>query len=384
MEEFEHYITVGKERLRCGYTTGTCAAAAARGAAELLLAGNAMDTLQLETPAGIVVPLQLLKHEQGDGWAQCAVRKFSGDDPDVTNGILVFARVEYSDVPGVAIDGGLGVGRVTREGLDQPVGAAAINSVPRRMIEQQVREALADAAAAAGNRPAGLLVTISIPEGEAVAKRTFNPKLGIVGGISVIGTSGIVKPMSEEALIESIRLEIRMRAAEGRTQLLLAPGNYGIDFAHDDLLLDTEPAVQCSNFIGAALDEIAQCGFAQVLLVGHIGKMVKVGAGIFNTHSHTADARMETLAALAACEGASQQVACAIMGCVTTDAALDVLDEAGLLQLVMDALIARIETHVNGRTGAQTRVEVVMFTKGRGLLAQTAGAEALVESLRGA
>lgn len=377
MAEFEYYITVGKERLRCGYTTGTCAAAAARGAAELLLHGTVLDTLQLETPAGIVVPLQLLRYECGDGWAQCAVRKFSGDDPDVTNGILVFARVEFSETPGITIDGGLGVGRVTREGLDQPVGAAAINSVPRRMIEQQVRETLGQS-----DCECGLLVVISIPEGEALAQRTFNPKLGIEGGISVIGTSGIVKPMSEEALIESIRLEIRMRRAEGRTRLLLAPGNYGIDFAHDELGLDVEPAVQCSNFLGAALDEIAQEGFEQVLLVGHIGKLVKVAAGIFYTHSHTADARMETMAAHAACAGASQQVVQQIMACVTTDAALDVLDGAGLLAPVMEALIARIDTHVNGRTGVGTRVEVVMFTKGRGLLAQTDGAQAFAKSFR--
>ena len=226
MSDFEHYISVGRERLRCGYTTGTCAAAAARGAAELLLTGQLPPAVRIDTPAGIPVEAELLEPSSGSDWAACAVRKDGGDDPDATHGTLIFARVERSATPGVTIDGGEGVGRVTKPGLDQPVGAAAINHVPRQMIEQQ-----ASAAMAANGCDGGLRVVISAPEGERLAQKTFNPRLGIVGGISILGTSGIVRPMSEAALIDSLRLEQDMLAAAGATDIVVTPGNYGETFA---------------------------------------------------------------------------------------------------------------------------------------------------------
>ena len=142
MAKLEHYIDVGDRKLRCGYTTGTCAAAAVRGAAELLLTGRRLSAVRVDTPAGIPVEAELLELSAGPGWAACAVRKDGGDDPDITDGALIFARVERTGVPGVEIDGGEGVGRVTRPGLDQPVGAAAINSTPRRMIRAQAQAAL--------------------------------------------------------------------------------------------------------------------------------------------------------------------------------------------------------------------------------------------------
>ena len=199
MAKLEEYISVGQKRLRCGYTTGTCAAAASRGAAELLVNGTALSAVSVDTPAGIRVTVDLEEMTWGDGWAQCAVRKDGGDDYDVTDGALVFSRVEWADEPGIFIDGGVGVGRVTREGLDQPVGAAAINSTPRRMITEQLQEVLSGAAQAAASTEAerGLKAVISIPVGVELAAKTFNPRLGIEGGISVLGPGGIVKPMSE-------------------------------------------------------------------------------------------------------------------------------------------------------------------------------------------
>lgn len=367
MSGLDRYITVGSKQLRCGYTTGACAAAAARGAADLLLAGLLPGAVHMELPAGVVAELELLDSSQGDGWAQCAVRKDAGDDPDVTDGLLVYARVERSSEPGVRICGGEGVGRVTRPGLDQPVGEAAINSVPRAMIAEQV-QAAADAVGSASEL--GFLVTVSVPGGAEVAQRTFNPRLGIEGGISIIGTTGIVRPMSEEAIVESVRLEMRQRHAEGLRHLVLVPGNYGLDFA-EGLGVDLGRVVQCSNYIGEAVDFAVQLGFESLLVVGHIGKMAKVAAGVMNTHSRVADARMETIAAHAALSGASRDVVACVMDAVTTDAALDVLAAAGLLDAAMSSLVQRVGFHLRKRAGNDLPVEAIVFSKVRGLLGQT-------------
>ena len=384
MAKLERYIDVGAKRLRCGYTTGTCAAAASRAAAHFLAQGEALSAVELQVPAGFSLRLDIEELTSGDGWAQCAVRKDGGDDIDVTDGALIFARVAWSDEPGVQIDGGIGVGRVTRPGLDQPVGNAAINSVPRAMIAQQVQEeldALPAETAAGPSDPihCGMCVTVFVPDGEALAARTFNPNLGIVGGISIIGTSGIVKPMSEDALIESIMVELRMRAAEGVRHLLVAPGNYGIDFARDELKLRVDEVVQCSNYVGATLDGIVRSGFETALFVGHIGKMVKVAAGIMNTHSHVADARLETLAAHAACAGAPCDVVKRVMAAATTDAALDILVENGLLEPVMASLVERVGYHLNARTKGAVRIEAVVFSKVHGFLGATEGAQELMK-----
>ena len=334
MKQLEEYINVGTKRMRCGYTTGTCAAAAARAAAELLLCGELVPAVTVSTPAGIDVIVEVEEHDSGNGWAQCAVQKDSGDDPDVTNGAVVYARVEFCDKPGITIDGGVGVGRVTREGLDQPVGAAAINSTPRRMIAEQVENVLEEAPAF----EKGLLVTISIPAGVELAAKTFNPRLGIEGGISVLGTGGIVRPMSEDALISSIELEMKTLRARGVVDLLVVPGNYGRDFACGQLELDMDQAVSCSNYFGATLDAAVVLGFERMLIVGHIGKMAKVAGGIMNTHSRVADCRVEVLAANAALVGASQEVVANIMEAATTDAALDALIACGLAEATMASL----------------------------------------------
>ena len=379
MHRLEKYITVGAKRMRCGYTTGTCAAAATRAAAELLFNEKRIPLVRISVPAGIEVDVDIESYETCDGYAECSVRKDSGDDPDVTDGALVFARVEYTDEPGVHIEGGLGVGRVTREGLDQPVGNAAINSVPRKMIAAQIEEAMG-ACGDCCDEARGVLVTISIPAGVELAKRTFNPRLGIEDGISVLGTSGIVRPMSEEALIASIELECSMLHARGVRDLLVCPGNYGKDYARDMLGLDIENCVQCSNYIGATLDCVVAMGFASVLIVGHIGKMVKVASGAMNTHSRVSDARLETFAAHAAACGGSGELAVSILECATTDAALDMLDEAGLLEPVMASVMEKLEMRLRHRIGEDVRVEAVVFSNARGMLGMTDGAGELLEA----
>lgn len=374
MRQLNEYISVGAKRMRCGYTTGTCAAGATRAAAEYLLAENEIVAVEVETPSGIKVTLDIEELQAGDDWASCAVQKDAGDDPDVTDGALVYARVSLTEAAGIKIDGGLGVGRVTKPGLDQPVGEAAINSVPRKMIAAQLREA-ADRHAYQG----GFEVVISIPSGVDLAEKTFNPKLGIEGGISVLGTSGIVRPMSEDALVASLELEMSQYRAEGAEHLLLAPGNYGRDFAREELELDTSHCVQCSNYIGKAMDAAVRMGFKTVLIVGHIGKLVKVSAGIMNTHSHVADARSETIAAHAALQGATRCTVAQIMESVTTDDMLDHLDEAELKDAVCKSIMTKLTQQLNAHSADSTRIEAIMFSKVHGLLGATPNAEELVE-----
>ena len=379
MAKLELYIPVGRQKLRCGYTTGTCAAAAAAGAAARLLTGETLPAVRITTPAGVTVEAELLQHAAGEGWAACAVRKDGGDDPDVTDGALIFARVERTDTPGIIIDGGQGVGRVTLPGLDQPVGAAAINSTPRRMIAEQL-----ESAAAKAGYTGGLRAVISVPEGEALAKRTFNPRLGIVGGISILGTSGIVKPMSEAALLDSLYLEMDQQRAAGVEDLLLTPGNYGESFAGEVLGLNLHRWCMCSNYLGAAIDHAAGAGFRSVLVVGHLGKLIKAAAGCMNTHSKTADARRETLTAHAALAGADRALLRALFDSPTTDAGVELLKQAGLLGPVMASIGEALDGQLKRRAGEGLTIEALFFSNQYGILGKTPGAERLLALHRAA
>ena len=365
--------------LRCGYTTGSCAAGAARAAAQMLLTGKPVDSVELDTPKGIRLTLDILDPVIGETRVSCAVRKDSGDDPDVTAGMLVYAAAERID-SGITIDGGEGVGRVTKPGLDQPVGAAAINSTPRRMITENVAQVCT-----ACGYGGGIAVTISIPAGRELALRTFNPRMGIEGGLSVLGTSGIVEPMSNQALVDTIALELRQLAAKGSHRLLLTPGNYGRDFAADKLGLSLEECVSCSNFIGDAIDAAVECGFQEILLVGHIGKLVKLGIGQTNTHSSAGDGRMETLVTCALLCGAELPLLRDIAGCVTTDAALKILQDAGLKGAVCALLGQRIEATLQRRVPPQIEIGYVLFTNREdlgGLLQKSDNAERLMNNWR--
>lgn len=365
---------VNNKVLRRGHTTGTCAAAATKASA-LALLGDVPDTVSIATPKGIVLELKVEDMKVEGCKARCAVRKDGGDDIDATHGILVYSEVSLTN-EGIEIDGGLGVGRVTRKGLDQPPGNAAINRVPRSMI----KEALEDVASSKGYS-GGFNVVISVPEGVDVASRTFNPRLGIEGGISILGTSGIVEPMSETALIDTIRAEMSMRVAEGDKVLLVVPGNYGKDFSDGIEGIDSDIAVKCSNFVGEMLDFAVQSN-VDVVLVSNLGKIVKVAGGIMNTHSRNADARMEILAADAAVAGASLDCVKKVMGCISTDDALDVINEENLIPEVSRILLEKIEYHMNHRTGGKIRVGAVMFSSVYGLLGKTSLADELLEEVR--
>lgn len=375
----EFMRNVNGKLLRCGYTTGSCAAAAAKAAGIMLLGGAPVKRVSIRTPKDIALTLDVLDIRLSDYFASCAVRKDSGDDPDVTNGALVYVRVEKSP-DGICIDGGEGVGRVTRPGLDQPVGAAAINSTPREMIAKELLETAEEY-----GYEGGFSILVSIPGGEELAKRTFNPRLGIEGGISVIGTTGIVEPMSNQAMADTVRLELSQLRAAGAREVLLNPGNYAEAFARESLGLSMDGHVTCSNFIGDAIDSAAELGFTRILLVGHIGKLVKLGLGITNTHSAFGDGRMETLLACALEAGAELSLLKGISHSVTTDAALKLIWEAGLLEKTMAELGKRIDACLNRRVPEDVAIGFLCFTNSRplcGVLTKSANAYELMELWR--
>lgn len=373
----DRYVYKNNKKMRMGYTTGSCAAAAAKAAAWMLLGGSAVPEVELMTPKGIALRLEVLDAALTEGGASCAIRKDAGDDPDVTDGLKIYADVTKTKGAGIEIDGGEGVGRVTRFGLEQPVGAAAINKIPRQMIQEGVEEICRRF-----DYEGGLSVTIRIPGGEDLAAKTFNPRLGIVGGISVLGTSGIVEPMSEEALIETVRVEIRMQLAQGREYLVLVPGNYGLDYLNTFHPMLLKTAVKYSNFLGEAIDAAVEYGAKGILLAGHIGKLVKLAGGIMNTHSRNADSRMEILTAHAAVLGADRETAEALMNCITTDEALAVLKEKGLLEGVMERLLERMEFYVDHRSGHRLEKGILIFSQSEGTLGESADTRRILECVR--
>ena len=473
-----YYTLKNGKRLQMGYTTGTCAAAAAKAAAILLLTRRALkttftqpgvtpgqtepsrrapeaafsqpaaspgqteltrrapETVSIMTPKGILLNLEILEPALDGETASCAIRKYSGDDPDVTDGILIYASARLRREPGVVVNGGIGIGRVTKPGLKQPVGAAAINPVPLDMIRCAAREVLEEF-----GETSGLDILIYAPEGTEIAKKTFNPRLGIEGGISILGTSGIVEPMSEAALLESIELELRQKYALGCRRLILTPGNIGADFlkslcpsaenalvkrsddsadspdmdagagflknpcpsaenalvkcSDDDadtpgmaagvnfLKIVENALVKCSNYIGDTLDMAANVGFPEVLLVGHIGKLVKLSGGILNTHSRVADGRAELMAACALRAGCSGDTAREILGCLTTDEMLRVLKEENLLENTMEVLGERIDFYLKNRAAGRLTAAAIVFAEPFGILCATGPAAAWLEEWKG-
>lgn len=376
------YIYVGQQKLRRGYTTGTCAAAAAQIAAKRLFGNVTVSCARLTVPKGLMLNIPAESVSYGENWAEASVKKDSGDDPDVTNGIEVFVKVEPTTYPGITICGGEGVGKVTKPGLEMPIGEAAINSTPRKMIREQIESIRQQYPEWEST---GILVTVRIPEGVKIAQKTYNPRLGIEGGISVLGTSGIVEPMSEKALIDSIRLELSILQKAGYRRILITPGNYGKAFLDSGELLQLAPladqAVKCSNFVGDTLDLCVQMGFEEVLLVGHIGKFSKLAAGIMNTHSRYADGRLEVFAAHAALCGAKQETVCKLMESVTTDEAIACLDEEGIRKSVLDSMLKKIEQHVQVRAGETMKTGEIIFSNAYGYLGQTSNSSQIMERL---
>lgn len=358
--------------MRHGFTTGSCAAAAAKAAAYMLLSGKEKREITIETPKGIPYTTKLQGIQRTETFVECAVEKDGGDDPDITTGTWIYAKVWYGDKKQqeIWIDGGRGVGRVTKPGLDQPIGNAAINSVPRKMIEKEVREIckLLD-------YQGSLQIEIAVPRGEELAKQTFNPRLGIVGGISILGTSGVVEPMSSQAILDTIRVELRQRRELGDTSVVISPGNYGQDFMKRTYGYDLEQSVKCSNFIGHTMDMAVELGFKKVLLVGHVGKLVKVAGGIMNTHSREADCRIELLAAYAVMAGMESKEIRNMMECVTTEEAVKHLKNCGKSQEIMRKIVEKICYYLEKRANGNIKVDCIIYTNEMGELAKSEEAE---------
>lgn len=395
--------------MRQGFTTGSCAAAAAKAAAYMLLTGKRKEQIEIMTPKGILYRPQIVDIVRSERQVSCGVVKDGGDDPDVTTGAVVCARVSIREIvageelcgdfgsrseaggpqgkeggpqdrerlpqnreclPQIFIDGGIGVGRVTRPGLDQPVGNAAINHVPRQMIADEVLEVcrLTD-------YHGGLDVEIYVPDGEMLAGQTFNPRLGIVGGISILGTTGIVEPMSSRALLETIQVELKQRRAEGYTYVAVSPGNYGLDFMKKTYGYDLDRSVKCSNYIGDTIDMAVELGYEKLLLTGHIGKLIKVAGGIMNTHSREADCRMELLTAFAIREGVDAGTAAGILSALTTEEALQLLERTGKLKEIMAYAMERIVFYLNKRAKGKLKIDCIMYATEYGELAKSEEAD---------
>jgi len=322
---------------RKGYTTGSCATAAAKVAALMVLRQQVINQVSIVTPSGVTLRLNVEQPLICGQQASAAIRKDGGDDVDATHGMLIFAQVTLNDSGSISIVGGEGVGTVTRKGIGLPVGSSAINRTPLHTIEEAVREVIGP--------ERGAEIVIFAPEGEERAQKTYNGRLGILGGISIIGTTGIVTPMSEESWKRSLALELEMKRAQGMTSVILVPGNHGERFVQEQMQLNGDRVVTMSNFVGYMLQEAQRLGFHRIVLVGHLGKLIKVAAGIFHTHSHIADGRMETLVTRLALMGAPRELLQAVFECSTTEAAMELIEQQGWQAVYNDiaqAICARI------------------------------------------
>ncbi|GFN34807.1 cobalt-precorrin-5B (C(1))-methyltransferase CbiD [Tepidimicrobium xylanilyticum] len=323
--KLDMYVIKDGKRLRCGYTTGSCAAAASKAAVFMLETGKIPKYVEIDTPAGVKLKLEISDPRIEKGKASCSVIKDSGDDPDVTDGIKIYAQVEKREDAEIFIDGGTGIGRITRKGLFGKVGEAAINPVPKRMIKEEIRKI----------SPKGYNVLIYAPQGEDIGKRTYNENIGIKGGISIIGTKGIVYPMSQEALIKTIYMEVdAVEDKYGKEKIVLVPGNYGEKLAKSLGLKGG--IVKVSNFIGDSILYIYSKGFKSMTLVGHIGKFAKLSIGIFNTHSSVSDARMEAFIYYLSLKGAPKSLLESVNNCLTAEEGLNLCIEAGYGSIVED------------------------------------------------
>lgn len=346
------------KKLREGFTTGSCAAACALASCIWQKEGECPSRVEIVVPEGRIYAPAII---EGEAYT-CGVIKDSGDDPDITKGCEVRAEVLLHATDGpVRFIAGEGVGTITLPGLKLPVGEPAINPVPRQMIENAVRSVYPTQ---------GADVTISIPEGTQLAAKTFNPRLGVVGGLSVLGTTGIVRPMSEDALTESIHLEMSMYRAQGRQQLALVFGSQG-EHALKALYPQMD-CVQMSNFVGFSLDAAADLGFTRILLAGQPGKLVKVAGGSMQTHSRYGDGRRETLIAHLSLMGAPRSLLKKVECGITLDGAIVPVIEAGYKE-VFDRLCRATSSYCTARVRQALRVDALMLDGNGAILGQWEG-----------
>lgn len=356
MSELDLFVIKEGKSLRCGYTTGSCATAAAKASAIMLETGEKINYVEIDTPANIRLKLEVQNQVITKEFASASIIKDAGDDPDNTDGIEIYAKVCKRDDGRIIIDGGQGIGRITRKGLFGEIGEAAINPVPREMIHKEIKEI--------SNH--GYDVLIFAPQGEIIAKKTFNSYIGIVGGISIIGSKGIVYPMSEEALVKTIYMEIDMLEQKyGRNHIVLVPGNYGEKISES--LGINEPRVKVSNFLGDSLLYIYNKGFKSVTLIGHIGKFAKLSIGVFNTHSKVCDCRMEAFIYYLALMGAPRDVLDQVSNAITAEEGLNICIEEGYGKVLKDmekGAEDRIRRYLKDE---EYEVKVIIYSMERGV-----------------
>ena len=378
----EEYVYIDGKKYRRGYTTGSCAAAASKAATHMLLTKNKIDKINIDTPKGIPLSLNVCNIELTENKAKCSIEKDGGDDIDATHSMHIYAEAELIDRTNdedIIVEGGIGVGVVTKKGLSVEVGKPAINPVPMRMINSEVRKVIGEDFKDNLGKNKSLKITICAPEGVEIAKKTFNPRLGIIGGISILGTTGIVEPMSDEGWKKSLSIELEMKKAQGLESIILVPGNHGEKFIKEKLNLDMKYVVRTSNFVGYMLKEAQRIGFKKILMVGHIGKYIKISAGIFNTHSKIADARSEILISNLAMMGAPYEFLKKIEGCVTAEAAVEVINESNykdFYDLISNKCKLKIEQYL---LDEEIDVEVMIFSMDKTLLGKSDNADSLVE-----
>jgi cobalt-precorrin-5B (C1)-methyltransferase len=326
---------VRKQALRTGWTTGTCSAAAAKAAAAALDTGQIQHDVEIGLPSGQRVQFAVDECTLSETQAEAVVVKDAGDDPDVTHGARLTATVGWRDQPGLHLDGGVGVGVVTKPGLGLELGGPAINPVPRAMITQAVSEVV-DLA------QKGIHVIISVPDGERMARKTTNARLGIIGGISILGTSGIVRPFSTASWRASVEQAISVLAAQGEDTVVLCTGGRTEKGAMR--LLPGLPEVcfvEVGDFTGAALRQAVEHRLNQIIFAGMAGKLTKLAAGVLMTHYTRSKVSLTLLSDITLAAGGDQDTAGQVAQANTARHAAELWDEAGLLPAAGRELCAR-------------------------------------------
>ena len=404
----EEYVYIDGKKYRRGYTTGSCATGASKAAVYMLITKNRINTINIDTPKGIPLLLKVDNINISDTFVECSIKKDGGDDIDATHTMDIYARAEIvakndknkgyltlKDIDSLSTNseckselykfirvyGGTGIGVVTKKGLSVDVGKPAINPTPLKMINHEIRKLIVDNFESILGNDKVLKITIFAPQGETVAKKTFNPRLGIVGGISIIGTTGIVEPMSDDGWKKSLSIELQMKKEQGLDKIILVPGNHGEQFIREKLNLDIKYVVRVSNFIGYMIKEAQRIGYKKILMAGHIGKFIKVSAGIFNTHSKVADARSEILVANLALMGARYEFLNKINQCVTTEEAVELINNSEyreVYNILSNKCRERVKQYLN-EDSDDIDVEVIIFSMDKSLLGKSDNTDDLVE-----
>ena len=381
----EEYVYIDGKKYRRGYTTGSCATAASKAATYMLLTKKKIKTINIDTPKGIPLTLDVQNISLNNDYVECSIKKDGGDDIDATHTMDIYAKAEIIDRENgedIIVCGGYGIGVVTKKGLSVEVGKAAINPTPMKMINYEIRKVIGEDISATLGEGKSLKITISAPKGEEIAKKTFNPRLGIIGGISIIGTTGIVEPMSDEGWKKSLSIEKKKKKEQGLDKIILVPGNHGEQFIREKLNLDMKYVVRTSNFIGYMLKEAQRMGYKKILMAGHIGKFIKLSAGIFNTHSKVADARSEILISNLALMKAPYDLLEKINECLTAEEAVEVINENNYTEFY-DKVSNKCRYKVKQYLGDDdTEVEVIMFSMDKTLLGKSDNTDSLVEVFR--